>query len=317
MKWRLVLFLAAFTLVFSMLGREIFVSANHTSSTANESTLNLPDAHPIILNDTLYVPIRSVAEAFGAEVGWSAEDNSITVSWGYTRLVLKSAQKRLLRFENDILVSEKHMDVTPVIVNGRTLLPIHFLSEEFGYDIDWKPGAQTVVIYQRSSNESLEKFETAPKPTPKPTPESDSLKAPVDIEQPTPIPDSDREFELEVLRLTNAERAKAGLPPLSWDDRLAAAARKYSTDMRENKFFSHTNQEGLGPADRMRREGFHATSYGENIARGQQTPQDVVNAWMDSPGHRSNILHAGFTHIGVGFDEYYWTQKFGGGLREP
>ncbi|GHC72007.1 CAP domain-containing protein [Streptomyces cinnamoneus] len=121
----------------------------------------------------------------------------------------------------------------------------------------------------------------------------------------------------EVLALTNAERCAAGLPPLAADPRLASAARMHSADMAGRDFFSHTTPEGREPWDRARAAGAPHRATGENIACGQRTSAEVVRGWMDSPGHRANILTPGFTHLGVGHATggragTYWTQLFGG-----
>ncbi|WP_107942787.1 MULTISPECIES: CAP domain-containing protein [Metasolibacillus] len=119
-------------------------------------------------------------------------------------------------------------------------------------------------------------------------------------------------FEQEVVKLTNVERVNAGLKPFEMDEKLMAAAREKSQDMQSNKYFSHTSPTLGSPFERMKALGITYKSAGENIAQGQRTPQEVVQAWMDSPGHRANILNAQFTHIGVGYVENgnYWTQQF-------
>ncbi|QSB09388.1 hypothetical protein JTI58_20660 [Lysinibacillus fusiformis] len=119
-------------------------------------------------------------------------------------------------------------------------------------------------------------------------------------------------FEQEVVKLTNAERTKAGLSPLQTDAKLMAAAREKSQDMQTNKYFSHTSPTFGSPFDRMKALGITYKGAGENIAQGQRSPQEVVQAWMDSPGHRANILNGKFTHIGVGYVKTgnYWTQQF-------
>ncbi|MFF3751597.1 CAP domain-containing protein [Streptomyces sp. NPDC002018] len=121
----------------------------------------------------------------------------------------------------------------------------------------------------------------------------------------------------EVLALTNAERTAAGLRPLADDPRLAAAAQAYSADMAARAFYAHTSPEGLAPWDRAAAAGAPHRGIGENIACGQRSPREVVRGWMNSPGHRANILKPGFTHLGVGFAGggpagTYWTQLFGG-----
>jgi len=127
-------------------------------------------------------------------------------------------------------------------------------------------------------------------------------------------------FEREVFRLTNIERVNYGLPRLIWCNILATAARTHSFDMQENNFMSHTGSDGSSVSDRVNRIGGipGQRGVGENIARGHQTPQQVVQAWMNSEGHRANILRATSTHLGVGFvgveGEHRlstnWTQKF-------
>lgn len=120
------------------------------------------------------------------------------------------------------------------------------------------------------------------------------------------------EFELQVLALTNVERQKEGLKPLALDDALMKNAREKSNDMKINNYFSHTSPTYGSPFDQMKKNGIKYKSAGENIAKGQKTPEQVVKAWMDSPGHRANILNEKYTHLGVGYvkDGNIWTQSF-------
>ncbi|KAF0995444.1 CAP domain-containing protein [Geobacillus sp. TFV-3] len=119
-------------------------------------------------------------------------------------------------------------------------------------------------------------------------------------------------YEQQVVELTNKERAKYGLPPLQVDLALSKVAREKSRDMAVNHYFSHNSPTYGSPFEMMKKFGISYTAAGENIAKGQRTPQEVVNAWMNSEGHRANILNKNFTHIGVGFEEngYIWTQQF-------
>jgi uncharacterized protein YkwD len=120
----------------------------------------------------------------------------------------------------------------------------------------------------------------------------------------------------EVVERTNRERTRHGLPPLTVDPRLTAAAQAHSTDMIARAFYSHTSPDGSRPWDRAAAAGASRRSIGENIACGQRSPAEVVEGWMNSPGHRANILEPDFTHIGIGFAGggpagTYWTQLFG------
>lgn len=119
-------------------------------------------------------------------------------------------------------------------------------------------------------------------------------------------------YENEVVRLVNAERAKNGLSPLTQDWELSRVARYKSQDMKDNSYFSHTSPTYGSPFNMIKNFGISYRTAGENIAKGQSTPQAVVNAWMNSSGHRANILNSSYTKIGVGYiaDGKYWTQMF-------
>ena len=119
-------------------------------------------------------------------------------------------------------------------------------------------------------------------------------------------------YESEVVRLVNEIRIQNGLKPLSQDWQLSRVARYKSQDMKDLGYFSHTSPTYGSPFDMMKSFGISYMSAGENIARGYRSPEEVVRAWMNSPGHRANILNASFTHIGVGYvsSGNHWTQMF-------
>lgn len=119
-------------------------------------------------------------------------------------------------------------------------------------------------------------------------------------------------YEKEVVRLVNEIRTQNGLHELTYNWELSRVARYKSQDMKDNGYFSHTSPVYGSPFQMMKNFGITYRSAGENIARGQRSPQAVVTAWMNSSGHRANILNASFTEIGVGYvaDGNYWTQMF-------
>ena len=119
-------------------------------------------------------------------------------------------------------------------------------------------------------------------------------------------------FESEVVRLVNAERSKTGLAPLTQDWQLSRVARYKSQDMKDLGYFSHTSPTYGSPFEMMKSFGITYRTAGENIAKGYSTPEAVVKAWMNSPGHRANILNSSYTHLGVGYvaQGSYWTQMF-------
>ncbi len=120
------------------------------------------------------------------------------------------------------------------------------------------------------------------------------------------------EFEKRVIDLTNKERAAYGLKPLQADYELGRVAKEKSRDMLNYQYFAHNSPVYGSPFDMMDAYQVKYRTAGENIAKGQRSPEEVVNAWMNSEGHRANILNGSFTHIGVGFVENgnIWTQQF-------
>ena len=187
------------------------------------------------------------------------------------------------------------------------------------------PEARPTVIVEVTPTPTEEPTET---PTPTDTPTATPTESATPTQTPTsapapPPPDEDppddggsgqSDLADEAVRLTNVERARHGCPELRVDDRLVEAAQAHSDDMAARNYFSHTSPEGEGPGDRADDAGYPWWS-GENIARGQRTAEAVVDAWMNSEGHRANILNCGSVAIGMGVTDssrgLYWTQLFG------
>ncbi|MEU7062620.1 CAP domain-containing protein [Streptomyces sp. NPDC046161] len=126
---------------------------------------------------------------------------------------------------------------------------------------------------------------------------------------------ADSGTESAVLALVNKERAAAGCGPLATDSALTAAARAYSDTMARSGVMSHTGPDGSTMTSRVEAAGYGWSRLGENIARGQADADAVMNSWMNSPGHRANILNCAFTEIGIGVHKGdggpWWTQDFG------
>ncbi len=117
-------------------------------------------------------------------------------------------------------------------------------------------------------------------------------------------------YAAQVVNLVNQERAKAGLPALKSNSALANMAWVKAKDMKNNNYFSHTSPTYGSPFDMMKQFGISYRYAGENIAMGQRTPAEVMKDWMNSPGHRANILNKNFTSIGVGYYNGSWVQEF-------
>jgi uncharacterized protein YkwD len=153
----------------------------------------------------------------------------------------------------------------------------------------------------------------APAEAPSPPPVVEEAPAPPPPPAPAPaaVP-ANLGAEDQVLALVNIQRASAGCGALSGDAALTSVARAHSADMRDRGFFSHTNPDGLDPFARAAAAGLDARA--ENIAYGQPDPASVMDSWMNSPGHRANILDCSLTRLGVGMAEGaggpWWTQLF-------
>ncbi len=118
------------------------------------------------------------------------------------------------------------------------------------------------------------------------------------------------QFESQVFELTNQIRRKSRLSLLRWNHQLIAVAQNHSRDMAKNGRMSHTGSDNSKLRLRAERTGYRGY-LGENVAWGQRTPEEVINSWMNSSGHRSNILNPNYKEIGVGYLNGYWTQVFG------
>ncbi len=119
-------------------------------------------------------------------------------------------------------------------------------------------------------------------------------------------------FEQQVVLLVNQQREANGLAPLTLSSELSNVARTKSQDMHDNNYFSHTSPSYGSPFDMLTSFTISYSSAGENIAMGYTSPEAVMSAWMNSPGHRANILNASYTQIGIGYvaSGNYWTQEF-------
>ncbi|MDA8235921.1 CAP domain-containing protein [Desulfotomaculum nigrificans] len=152
-----------------------------------------------------------------------------------------------------------------------------------------------------------------PAPAPQPAPEPQPQPAPQPVPQPSTFMS---EMQQQVVDLVNQERAKYGLKPLTAKQDLTSVAQLKAQDMYQNRYFDHTSPTYGTPFDMMRKFGISYTAAGENIAMGQKTAAQVVQDWMNSPGHRANILNANYNEIGIGVYNsytgygYIWVQMF-------
>ena len=257
-------------------------------------------------HDRTMVPLRTVAEALGAQVGWISDARTVTIHRGAILLNLPI---------DSALPGGMGM---PSIVAGRTFVPLAYVSRELGAVVHWDSAARAVYVSDEQQPG------VAPTPAPTPTPEATPTPTPTPEPSPTPEPTptpgqiSLYQFEQRILALTNEERRRYHLPYLELDRDLARAARSHSNDMARYDFFSHTGSDGS--TVRTRVERYSNEDWGrvaENLSRGTNiTPERTIREWMDSTGHRNNILDPNATHVGVGVAQLegasiYVTLTFG------
>ncbi|GAA2475050.1 sigma-70 family RNA polymerase sigma factor [Streptomyces longisporus] len=204
-----------------------------------------------------------------------------------------------------------------------------------GASAEHTAGAPVADLSESSAVETPPTASTSPSPSASPAKKASASKSPrpakKDASAPRPSAQPSRTATgtpeaaatpsgtaAQVVALVNKERAANGCGALTEDPQLEKAAQGHSDDMAARHFFDHTNPDGLDPGQRITAAGYQWSTYGENIAQGQQTPQAVMESWMNSPGHRANILNCSFKDIGVGVHDGsggpWWTQDFGAKL---
>lgn len=288
------------------------------------------DSQPIIKNDRTFVPMRKIFEDFGMEVEWDDDTKTVCAKGNDSEISLSVGS-------NEMWVDGKciTLDAVPFVQNDRTLVPLRAISEALKCNVKWdadnfaviiigginaKPSALPTAVPTATPTQAPSAEPTAvptqePTATPAQTPSAEPTAEPLATPSPTTAPAGERAMEQEVLKLVNQARAENGLNPLSWADDLADIARAHSADMIERGFFSHTNPDGQSPFDRIKSNGISYRAAAENIAYGQPDAEAVMNSWMNSAGHRANILNENLKEIGMGAVKdsngtVYWTQVF-------
>lgn len=231
---------------------------------------------PIIRDDSTLVPLRAIFEALNMAVEWNGEEKRITAYGNAVEISLVIGSDKMT-------VNGKSVTLTTpaIIYNDFTMIPLRAVGEAAGAEVQWDGDTRTVYIT---------------------------------TEKNVGLGDTEK-MAREVLALVNNERAKYGLNPLKWDDTLAAFAELHCEDMIERNFMSHVNPDGEDPFDRLKYFGINYWTAGENIAAGQKTPAEAMDAWMNSETHRENILNPNFRSLGVhvrrgGSYGIYWVQEF-------
>ena len=310
------------------------------------------DQLPVIVENRTLVPLRVVMEALGFDVYWDDETRVVRLENEVAVLMLpmRDTQQEkgfpingTMHRHGNLYVANTldgngnliqgaiiPLDAPPRLINNRTMVPVRAISEATGMTVEWD-GANRIVDIQTGEAQTAAP-PTQPEETPEPQPPTEQnvggIPRSAIILPDRRLTDSEmaawqeeyaelggvNEFELEVVRLVNIERAEHGVSPLTIDPKLMMAARFKAQSMADQDYMSHTGVYGA-PWELMRVFGVKPRSAAENVARGQSTPEAVVRAWMNSDGHRRNILSERYHVIGVGAyanenGRLFWAQMF-------
>lgn len=252
-------------------------------------------------NGSTMVPFRSICEALGAKVSWDSATNTASAKCGKNSISLCTNGNQI-----DTSCGTVELSTPSCNKNGLTYVPLRSICEALGCNVNWNASTGEINIEPNGSCENGSCSDDTG------SAQTETPSLPQQTEEPASNIGS---YEQQVLNLVNEQRAKYGLSALTYNTALEAVAYSHSKDMAQNNYFSHTNLSGQSPFDRMKAAGISYRSAAENIAAGQKTPQEVVNAWMNSSGHRANILNSSVTQMGVGIYSggsygVYWTQLF-------
>lgn len=284
----------------------LFLGFNSTEAAAESFKVKIgtdsvvfPDAQPIVKNNRLLVPLRPVFESMNADVKWNPDTNAVTSQlskYGTTAKLALNMQSPFLekQYSNKYYIQQS--DVKPVVINNRTYIPLRLVGEAYGYDVIWN-GSTNTATYKETGSLHLAY------PTYKTHLSTASIS-------------KQNVYELETFFSVNKYRSSYGKKELALNPTLSNVAREKSRDMLVKNYFDHTSPTYGSPFDMMKQFGISYTSAGENIAAGYTTTSAVMTGWMNSPGHKANILSDNFTQIGVGYIKgatgykTYWTQMF-------
>ncbi|MEG2380263.1 MAG: stalk domain-containing protein, partial [Oscillospiraceae bacterium] len=235
------------------------------------------DQQPVIKDDRTLVPLRAIFTELGASVDWNEDTETVTAKKDNTVVTMQIGNTNY-KVNN----TEKTLDVPAQLINSRTLIPVRAVAESFDCDVSWNEDIRVVEIIRNDASSVNNPF---------------------------------AELARDVLYYTNVEREKQGLDALTWDDDVAKVAQAYSENMATNYFLAHEGTDGSTPVSRIKDAGISYKALGENVGMGTETAKDIVKEWMNSEGHKANILNPDYTHLGVGVSRgdngyLFWTQNF-------
>ena len=327
-------------------------AADDITVTVDGQKVSFGDQQPVNINGRVMVPVRAVAEKMGWDVEWFTYYGNTVVDGQFQQehdIVLKNIvkksdtywagyqtniniehQTRSSRIDGKTPYQTKEAPVTVPIatINGRTLLGIRDIAECTYSDIKWDSASQTVQIttkpveqfpkysdvleYANIREGDTKRLQTESEET---NLKNNKNQQEQQKQEEAAVKD-ESSYADEVIRLVNKEREKAGLNPLEKNEKMMSAAAVRAEEI--NEVFGHTRPNGKACKTVLEELEYEGDYAGENIAGGQKTPEKVVQAWLNSEGHRNNALNPNAKYTGVGFlhkvngsyTYYNWVQIF-------
>lgn len=276
-----------------ILCNNLFASSTNIPIYIHQTLIDSSKTPAYISSSRTFIPVRAVGNVLNLDVDWQSPNVILS---GEHQVTGKSLTLSINTKTNRVFLNNTLLTNCIEIKNSRSYITLRVLAEAFGYLVEWKN--KCVYISSPSTNN-------------KPSHDNNSNNNDLNTNN-SNTSTTQTSFENQVLSLVNAERAKQGLSALTMNESLRNAARLKSSDMRQNNYFSHTSPTYGSPFEMLKNLGISYQAAAENIAQGYTTPEAVVKGWMNSSGHRANILNSVYTHIGIGYDSngHYWTQLF-------
>ena len=308
------------------------VSIGSTTASINDYNTTLSVA-PYIQqpSESMMIPLRFVSTGLGIDesnIQYKPNTKEITITYnGTTAKFIVGTNKLILNGEEFSMLIENTHPVYTEIKNGSTFIPLRSLELAFGVKIDWENSTKTAILTNKTEDNKTTNQVVQQPIVEEITPvQTEEINNSSNKTEETLTEEQIRVMEEEVIRLVNEERAKYGLQPLEISEKLMETSREKAEDMSDNKYFSHISPKYGKATNILNSKGINFGWFGENIAKGQTTANEVIEAWMNSQGHKENILSSNAKYIGVGVSfkldydnltydgnptiETYWTQQF-------
>ena len=295
--------------ISSVLASQVFkVSIGNTIASINGYNTTLSVA-PYIQqpSDSMMIPLRFVSNGLGIDesaIQYNANTKEITITYnGTTAKFIVGTNKLVLNGEEFSMLIENKYPVYTEIKNGSTFIPLRSLELAFGVKIDWVNETKTAILTNGNVVEKVEEVTEQVTPAPIQSKEPSQVEENEEIQKEPNLTTEERikQEELLMVELVNEERAKHNLHPLEISEKLMNTAKEKAEDMVEDNWYSHTNSSGYNMARDL--------NVAENIDLGTGAKSSVSN-WLNSKGHRDNILSPKAKYIGVGISVYAEEQGY-------